>query len=145
MKKILTLIAVILVAFSCNKQASDQPQTMTVDQIKTKLHIDLIQAWEYQAAARVANRGKKPEKGDVLTVFGGSIAFDGTTFATSDNPKFAAVNNTSTLISICNWFFWEGGSAQTLSCSYSDQHGNIMAWNTDWTGNLYTSKYYVIP
>lgn len=144
LKLIIALFIVTALIFSCNKQVEQPYKKMTVEQLKAETKIDLIAAWEIQFGnARTTPNGKskKPQKGDVINlVLDGELVFDGTTFTTSGNPKFAGVNNQTTVISICNWFFYEGGSAQTLSCNTVGQTGNIMAWNTDWSDNVYRSN-----
>ena len=148
MKQLFAILVIAVMLVSCDKGNSDK--RMTVEQLKIETGIDLIAAWDIQfgATARTMpnGKGKKPEKNDLVTLIDGVITdFDGTTFTTSDNPKFAGVNNQTSLISICNWFFYEGGTAQVLMCSNSTGSGDIMAWNTDWSDNVYRSELITIP
>ena len=142
------IIAVLAITlFGCTKEAKEK--SMTVAELKAGYGIDLIAAWDVQFAGVVARGStpkiKRPVKTDVVNLIDGSIQFDGTTFTTSDNPKFAGVNNQTTVVSICNYFFSEGGTAQTLTCNNSTGSGQIMAWNTDWDDNVYRSELVNIP
>jgi hypothetical protein len=147
MKKLTLVIAMMmLVALSCTKQASNQLATMTVEQLKVKTGIDLIAAWDIQfGAMRGTPNVKRPNKNDAVTLVEGSFAWDGGSFTTVDNPKFAGVNNQTLITSACNWFFYEGGSAQTLTCGNSTGSGQIMAWYTDWNNNVYRSNLITVP
>ena len=119
---------------------------MTVEELKTTTGIDLIAAWDVQFSNARAPKVKRPDKNDVVNLIDGTITFDGTTFTTSDRPKFAGVNNQTTMVSVCNWFFFdENGPAQTLTCNNSTGSGVIMAWNTDWDENVYRSNLVTIP
>ena len=151
MKKILVFAVMVITLFSCNKQASNKlaTKTMSVEELKTSTGIDLIAAWEtWYATSRITSNGnaKKPNKSDqVVVALTNTLVFDGTTFTTSDNPKFAGVNNQTLMTSICNWFFWEGQPPQTLTCSNQTGSGMIMAWNTNWQDTVFRSNLVTIP
>lgn len=146
MKRLLFLIFTLVIAITgCDKKQTPVSEKISVGDLKTKYGIDLIGAWEKQfgAVARVNSNGKKkPEKNDVVNlILDGTLSFNGTSFTTSDHPKFAGVSNQTTLTSICNWFFFdENGPPQLLSCTNPTGSGLIMAWNTDWSDNVYRSN-----
>jgi len=139
------MIAISAVQLFCTKQAGNKPtpQQMTVAELKSNTSIDLIAAWDMQfgsAVAARANRPNKPKPNDEITLITEpSLNWDGSSFITSDNPKFAAVNNPDLYVSYCNWFFWEGTPAQTLSCSIPTGSGKTLAWNSEWNGVVHTS------
>jgi len=143
MKNLFILLLIFVVG--CGK-SPEMSVSMTVEELRVITGIDLIAAWDIQfGSMRGTPPVKRPNKNDAVTLTEGSFTWDGGSFTTSDNPKFAGVNNQTTIISACNWFFWEGGSSQTLTCSNSTGSGQIMAWNTDWSENVYRSNLVTIP
>jgi hypothetical protein len=143
MKKLIFIAVLAITLFGCTKSGN---VSMTVDELRAATGIDLIAAWDIQfGSARTSPNIKKPNKNDAVTLVEGSFAWDGGSFTTSDNPKFAGVNNQTTITSICNWFFYEGGSSQTLTCNNPTGSGQIMAWYTDWSDNVYRSNLITIP
>jgi len=134
------MVAISATQLFCTKQAN----SMTVAELKAKTSIDLVAAYELQfqssSARATPNKPVKPKPTDEITVVN-DLNWDGNSFTTSDNPKFAAVNNPDIYVSYCNWFFWEGTPAQMLTCSIATGSGKTFAWNTEWNGLLHTSKY----
>lgn len=157
MKKILLVFAcVLLVATSCNKQASNQlaSEKMTGAEFTARYGIELP-FLDYSHDAGVARNNKPKANAVTLVVWTGDLILTESesvlTTTLSANAewggvqKFFTVDATNNGVSVCNWNWSYTTAPATQTCNYTGA-GSYRSWTSDKvTYDIHVSSFLVLP